>query len=59
MSRAVRVGLILGDAELLALRGLFGGILVMVALMLLLRARWHPAPVLAIGALTGVAYLIH
>jgi len=52
------VGLILGAALLLApgaLRGLPGFALFGVALLLLLRFHWHPAFVLGLGALVGVA----
>jgi chromate transporter len=52
------VGLILGAALLLApgaIHGLMGLLLFGGALLLLLGLRWHPAFVLALGALAGVA----
>jgi chromate transporter len=52
------VGLILGAALLLApgaLHALPGFVLFGVAMLLLVRFRWHPAFVLALGALGGVA----
>jgi len=55
------VGLILGAALLLgpgAIRGLPGFTLFAAALLILLRFRWHPAFVLGLGAIAGVAGLI-
>jgi len=55
------VGLILGAAVLLApaaLHGLPGVLLALLALVLLLRLRWHPAFVLALGAVAGGVGLI-
>jgi chromate transporter len=55
------VGLILGAAILLApgaMHGIPAFILFTVALVILLRFRWHPAFVLGLGAIAGVAGLI-
>lgn len=55
------VGLILGAAILLApgaMRGIPAFILFAVALVMLLRFRWHPAFMLALGSLAGMAGLI-
>ena len=55
------VGLILGAALLLApgaIHGILGFVLLVAALVLLLRFRWHPAFLLGLGAIAGVAGLI-
>lgn len=55
------VGMILGAAVILApgaLPGVAGFALVALALVLLLRLRWHPAFVLGLGALAGVSGLV-
>ncbi len=56
------VGMVIGAAVILApgvLHGLSGFTLSTLALVLLLRFRWHPAFVLGMGALAGLSGIVH
>lgn len=58
----VVVGMVLGAAVILvpsAIHGIPGFALVTLALVLLLRFRWHPALVIGVGAIAGVAGIVH